>query len=231
STLPRAGTTLPGQRDEPTHPIGTDPRRRKRGGMSLRVWLGIGGLVVLVLGGVGLWAWLRPGGKPPDDKPPAKPAIPPGWIKFSPPGDFLSVALPGKPFLQTIPVQAGALKFDQIQYLVKEGESFYVVSYAEFPGLVFTEKDLGDPARRISELVMNNLKKPKLIARTRITLDGFPGVESEVEGETNQQQQVHCVLRSYGVRHRMITLVVVVPLDEARSEKVRMFFDSFRVNP
>jgi serine/threonine protein kinase len=242
TTLTRTGQPrFRAESDDPTHPIGAPPEteriaagpgRRKRGGMSLRVWLGVGGLVVLVLGGVGLWAWLRPEAKPPDTKPPAKPTVPTGWITFSPPGDFLSVALPGKPMEMPIPVQAGALKFNQIQYIVKEDQSFYVVGYAEFPGLVFTEKDLGDPARTISDVLMNALKKSKLISRTRIALDGFPGVESEIEGEAIQQQQhLHCVLRSYGVRHRMITMLVMVPPEEAGSEKVKMFFDSLRLNP
>jgi serine/threonine protein kinase len=253
---------LPTERDEPTHPIegdngrrrasveedddterlGTGPRPgetpRKRGRTSLWVWLGIGGLVLLVLGGVGLWALLRPDSKPtpPDDHvrtggPDRKlPAPPPGWIRFSPPGDFLSVAFPGKPALKIIPIKAGAITVDQPQYTVKEGRNTYAVSYAEFPGQVFTEKDLDASVANITQGLMNPLKNPKLIGQKRVTLDGFPGVETEVEGE-QQEGQMHYFSRFYLAQHRMITLIVVVPPEEARSEKVRMFLDSFRLNP
>jgi hypothetical protein len=206
--------------------------------MPLWVWLGIGGLILFVFGGVAPWALLRPDGKPtlPDDRgrmggPERKlPPPPPGWVRFSPPGDFLSVAFPGKPALNVIPIKVGASTVDQPQYTVKEGRHTYAVSYVEFPGQVFTEKDLDASVGNITQGLMNPLKNPKLIAQKRIKLDGFPGVESEVEGEQNKEQ-MHYFSRFYLAQHRMITLLVMVPPEDAGSEKVRMFFDSFRLNP
>jgi serine/threonine protein kinase len=268
ATLSRtAPSPLPLERDAPTHPIegdngrrrasagedhdterigtepGPDETRRKRGVMSLRAWLVLGGLTLLALGGFGAWALLRTDRTPPPDDrhtggpepvnpappPQTKPPLPQGWVKFSPPGDFLSVALPGKPVSKTATMRVGGMMLTQFHYTVKDGRSGYMVGYVDLPRQDFTEKDLDVFAGRITER-LKPLQNSKLIAQKRITLDGFPGVESEFEGEQNQEL-MHYLARFYMVQRRVIALGVMVPPEHAGSEKVKTFFDSLRLNP
>jgi predicted Ser/Thr protein kinase len=234
--------------DEPVFPAGRRTMRRaahaedrstlleeppgRRRGRRAWLWLGVGAAALTVLAGVGIgvWALTRPQEKPAPPEPGAPgPSLPPGWVRFAPPGGGFSVALPGAPTRSQNTFKVGEAQAVQQVYSIVEGDRRYVAAHVDLP-VASVEDDQDRWVAALNNAALGSLGNGTLFEQKRITLRGRQAVEFTYHGEL-EGRPVRMVWRSYFVRNRIISLIAVLPRAAYSREALQPFFDSFQIGP
>lgn len=227
--------------EEEEQPDRPEPRRgrkkRPARASSSAKWymIGVGGLLLAVLVGVGVWALVRrdkgpevPAGPTTIPVTPPGDSVPRGWQRFTPPGGGFTVALPGEPVATTTPIEALGQKVPLKQFTVQTTTTVFSVAYADVPGVSFSDSDVDKSLGSIAEGAMKNQEAPRLLEQRRIQGDGYPGAECIFESGPPKNRQLW-VQRTFAVRSRLLMMLCRTPVSKDDTANRKLFLDSLRI--
>jgi hypothetical protein len=141
------------------------------------------------------------------------------WSELTSKEGRFSVSFPGKPVMAR---QEGKDEVSTTWEVRRDrGAVGYSVTYTDF-----TNPDKGDPKKLIAAAADAFAREAKKKAKKRsIELNGFPGVEVELE-----HMGVDAVSRMYLVKDRFYNVIVVGPRGSLEKLQARRFLDSFKLH-
>jgi hypothetical protein len=188
-------------------------KKKKKKNASTGVIAGIGGgflgvLVVLGLIIKGASLFTGGGGDIPEDE----------WQKFTPPGERLSVDMPGDPKSMQFPGMSAAYSVER-----DRGNLAYLIGWADLPGPIppgLIDQALEEACNEATRSVEGTVQ-----GKTRINVAGHPGIELAVH---SRKYNGIFVARYFITKNRVFVLAAGGKWLKADSKDVRRFFESFK---
>lgn len=149
------------------------------------------------------------------------------WEEFRSSEGKFSVLMPGRPTKQIRSVKTPSGALDAHMFLVEQGNVAYMVAYSDYPAIVIQDR----PAKLILDGARSGAVRNaqgKLVGESQISLDGHQGRELDIE--TTEGKTV-IKARIVLVGHRLYQVMVLTRKEQASSEEVKKFLDSFTLHP
>jgi len=155
------------------------------------------------------------------------------WETFSSPKGGFAVSMPSPPVEKKQVVNTPIPQLDVYSFTVElkgnpaahRGAVFYAVYYSDYPD---THVQQTEPEKILDAARDGGVASSRghLISELIISLDGYPGRDIRIALPT-----IRAVMRFriYLVRQRLYQLAVVTSKDEASSQDIGQFLDSFRL--
>lgn len=149
----------------------------------------------------------------------------PSWKQFTSSEGYFSISLPGTPSVEKYPMDTAQGTVNINSYWLETKTATYMVSYYDYSDLIIqqlTSEQILESGKNEAVANVNG----KLQSESTISSENYPGKQYVIaygDGKTTAS------IRLYLVDHRLYHLVAVTSNNNANSQKVSKFLDSFQI--
>lgn len=129
--------------------------------------------------------------------------------------------------VETIDARSGKIDFHMFKG--SQGNTFYIVAYADYPPNLIQQSDPEKILDGSRDGAVGNING-KLVIETRISLDGNPGRELVIDAKAEKGRDVTVKARVFLVKYRLYEALVTAPKGEVSGAEMDDFLRSFKLS-